>query len=197
MCTGSRIENEDGTCESTGGFTTSIQGMAEGMATIARGESGGSAQIASGLTEATTSVAFAAAEPGYAAQRTLTGRGSDEDNATTTLLVLPALAQLRAAIGALTASRVRIDPSRMGHIFRNSSGHFAEASPANVRAIEGTVRPTYFRGADRHGNLWYARSNRDGTQTWAQVRGGRVVNGGLNQTPRPFNPSTGLSRSTP
>jgi RHS repeat-associated protein len=31
MCTGSRIENDDGTCRSTGGSTTGIQGEAEGM----------------------------------------------------------------------------------------------------------------------------------------------------------------------
>jgi RHS repeat-associated protein len=32
MCTGSRIENADGTCASTGGFTTGVQGLAQGMA---------------------------------------------------------------------------------------------------------------------------------------------------------------------
>jgi hypothetical protein len=31
-CTGSRITNSDGTCKSTGGFTTGIDGMAQGMA---------------------------------------------------------------------------------------------------------------------------------------------------------------------
>lgn len=32
MCTGSRIENSDGTCKSTGGFTTGTDGAAQGMA---------------------------------------------------------------------------------------------------------------------------------------------------------------------
>lgn len=32
MCTGSLIENADGTCRSTGGFTTGIEGLAQGMA---------------------------------------------------------------------------------------------------------------------------------------------------------------------
>ncbi|WP_369410720.1 RHS repeat-associated core domain-containing protein [Erythrobacter ani] len=31
MCTGSRITNDDGTCASTGGFTTGVQGAAQGM----------------------------------------------------------------------------------------------------------------------------------------------------------------------
>ena len=35
MCTGSRIENDDGTCKSTGGFTTGIEGAAQGMQTAA------------------------------------------------------------------------------------------------------------------------------------------------------------------
>ncbi len=34
-CTGSRITNDDGTCKSTGGFSTGIQGAAEGMARAA------------------------------------------------------------------------------------------------------------------------------------------------------------------
>lgn len=45
--------------------------------------------------------------------------------------------------------------------------------------------------------LGSARTLDDGTQVWAQTRNGDIVNGGLNQTPRPFNPQSGLSRQQP
>jgi filamentous hemagglutinin len=48
-------------------------------------------------------------------------------------------------------------------------------------------------GVDRFGNRWFARLNPDGTQLWVQVRNGEVVNGGLNQVPRNYNPQTGMS----
>ena len=47
-------------------------------------------------------------------------------------------------------------------------------------------------GSDKFGNVWSARINPDGTQTWVQSRNGVIINAGVNQTPRVFNPQTGL-----
>ena len=52
-------------------------------------------------------------------------------------------------------------------------------------------------GTDSHGNTWAAQTNADDTQTWVQMRDGQITNGGVNSTPRTWNPQTGLSASTP
>src|SRR5690606_24248461 len=49
-------------------------------------------------------------------------------------------------------------------------------------------------GTDRHGNTWSAQQNKDGSQTWTQTRNGEIRNAGVNETPRTYNPETGLSR---
>ncbi len=48
MCTGSRIENNNGTCASTGGFTTGIQGVAQGMQIAAAKDDGNNSDRAEG-----------------------------------------------------------------------------------------------------------------------------------------------------
>jgi filamentous hemagglutinin len=67
-------------------------------------------------------------------------------------------------------------------------------TPANRALLQGVGEDSgALLGADRFGNQWFARLNADGTQTWVQIRNGTIINGGMNQTPRPFNPGTGLS----
>jgi len=48
-------------------------------------------------------------------------------------------------------------------------------------------------GKDAHGNDWYAEQNADGSQTWVQVRDGKIINGGVNDVPKTFDQNTGLS----
>ena len=91
----------------------------------------------------------------------------------------------------------RIKEEKADHIFRDTEGHFAEDTAANRALLEDTAsNPNYYLGADKFGNDWYAVTQADGTQVWAQVRNGEVINGGLNQTPQGFNPASGLSSST-
>lgn len=52
-------------------------------------------------------------------------------------------------------------------------------------------------GTDRYGKSWYARINVDGSQMWASTRDGVVRNCGINETPNPWDPETGLSRNLP
>ena len=37
------------------------------------------------------------------------------------------------------------------------------------------------------------RQNSNGSQTWAQVRNGKIINGGINDTPKIYTPETGLN----
>jgi hypothetical protein len=79
------------------------------------------------------------------------------------------------------------------HIFRDASGHLPD-TPANRRLLREVANdPATTLGKDRFGNVWSAHTLEDGTQVWVQTRNGVIQNGGLNQTPRAFNPETGLS----
>jgi RHS repeat-associated protein len=88
---------------------------------------------------------------------------------------------------------VTIDESRAKHIFREKEGHLAD-TPANRLSLENLANnPRTQVGVDKYGNSWHASTNSNGTQTWAQVRDGRIINGGLNNTARPVSPQSGLS----
>src|SRR4051812_26226805 len=83
--------------------------------------------------------------------------------------------------------------AQIKHIFRDSPGHLPD-TPANrqlLQSVADDARATL--GEDKFGNVWSARVNPDGTQTWVQTRNDIISNGVVNQTPRMFNPQTGLS----
>lgn len=83
---------------------------------------------------------------------------------------------------------VTIDEDRVRHIFRDAEGHFVDDRSENREALISTAsRPENFLGTDRFGNEWWVESRDDGTQVWAQVREGRIMNGGINTTPRNFD----------
>jgi hypothetical protein len=89
-------------------------------------------------------------------------------------------------------SALAIDESKVAHIFRDAEGHFREDTDANRRLlIDVASRRTNFLGTDWAGNDWYAENLADGTQVWVRVRADKIVNGGINQSPRNF---TGLPR---
>jgi len=90
--------------------------------------------------------------------------------------------------GNLASNPIKIpdNPSVVGHIFRNASGHYSVDTPANRSAIESTVRQENYIG-EAHGANWYARTNPDGTQNWAKVWDGNITDGGLNSVPIPLD----------
>jgi filamentous hemagglutinin len=93
---------------------------------------------------------------------------------------------------------ITIDESRVDHILREAEGHFREDTAVNRQTlIEIANRPPNLVGTDRFGNAWFAELGPDGTQIWAQVRDGKVTNGGFNPAPRVFHlfPSTSASHS--
>jgi RHS repeat-associated protein len=79
------------------------------------------------------------------------------------------------------------------HIFRDAEGHMIDDTPANRQTLIDTVSSSNFQGTDRYGTEWYARTLPDGRQVWVQVRGSQIRNGGINDTPKPWDPNTGLS----
>jgi hypothetical protein len=83
---------------------------------------------------------------------------------------------------------ITIDEGRIGHIFREADGHFAQDTTGNRQAlIDAASRPENFLGIDRFGNEWFAEIRADGSQIWVQVREGNITNGGVNMTPRAFD----------
>lgn len=77
-------------------------------------------------------------------------------------------------------------------MFRDAKGRFREDTDANRRLlIEAASRPANLLGTDRAGNVWHTENLASGTQVWVRVRGGKIVNGGINQDSRDF---TGLPR---
>jgi hypothetical protein len=83
---------------------------------------------------------------------------------------------------------VTIDENRVGHIFREAEGHFTDDTPENRGALIFVAsRPENLLGMDRFGNEWWAERQSDGTQIWAVVREGRIMNGGINTRLRRFN----------
>ena len=93
-------------------------------------------------------------------------------------------------------SEVTFSPAHLTHIFRDVPGHLPDTE-ANRRSLIGTAsNERNYLGTDKWGNDWYAETRPDGAQVWVQVRTGRIVNGGLNQPARAWNPASGLSVAT-
>jgi RHS repeat-associated protein len=98
------------------------------------------------------------------------------------------------SIGAANHSRAIIDESRLSHIFRKATGHFLDDTPQARQSLEEIANNAdNLLGGDKYGNGWYAKITEKGQQLWAQVRDRKIINGGLNETPREFNAETGLS----
>jgi hypothetical protein len=92
---------------------------------------------------------------------------------------------------------VTFPEKRAGHIFRPEKGHLKD-TPANRKLLVDLAEDAGARlGTDRFGNVWSARTNADGSQVWVETRNGEIINGGLNASPRTFNPQTGLSAPAP
>ncbi len=82
-----------------------------------------------------------------------------------------------AAGGDLLPYPFQEDSSTRGHVFRKAPGHLSEDSPVTRTFIRSA---TDFGGKTRWGTEWYFKTMPDGSQAWAQVRNGHIVNGGRN-----------------
>jgi len=77
--------------------------------------------------------------------------------------------------------------------FRDKEGHVSGAPQNRDILVNLANNEQRTLGSDRHGNMWAAETNADGSQTWVQYRGNQIINGGVNEVPRSYNPNTGLS----
>ncbi|MBS1910953.1 MAG: RHS repeat-associated core domain-containing protein [Bacteroidetes bacterium] len=144
---------------------------------------GGAARVAAARPVAPTTAAEAtpAAEPAApaeaAAQKASTEQGSSTSAGTT----------------SPKGVRLPANESQVGHIFREVEGHLKD-SPANRQMLIDVANDAKCKlGTDQFGKVWLAKTLPNGTQVWVTTRNGLIVDGGLNQTPRTFNPQTGLS----
>ncbi len=84
--------------------------------------------------------------------------------------------------------------SELAHIFREAEGHIADTPENRALLLEVANDPAGSLSTDRYGNDWSARILEDGRQVWTQTRNGKLINGGINDTPRLANLQTGLKR---
>jgi RHS repeat-associated protein len=90
--------------------------------------------------------------------------------------------------------KTTIDESKSKHIFRDAPGHMKDDNEDNRKELEDTANDKDAQlGKDQYGNDWAAKLREDGKQTWTQSRNGKIINGGVNDIPRSFNPRSGLS----
>jgi len=81
------------------------------------------------------------------------------------------------------------------HIFRNENGHLPD-TPENRKLLIDTASNTKNRlGVDQNGTEWFGKTLDNGKQVWATVRNNLIRNGGVNDTPKIFNPKTGLCKT--
>jgi len=83
--------------------------------------------------------------------------------------------------------------SRLAHIFRRKEGHLLDTQENRALLTRIANDQTKILGVDRHGTTWAAEMLPDGQQAWVQYRGDQIINGGINATPRSWDPGTGLS----
>jgi hypothetical protein len=92
---------------------------------------------------------------------------------------------------------VEIHKDKPPHIFKNEEGHLPDDNPENRKLLLDTASDpnNYFANKDCRGTSWCEKFLSDGSQLWAQVRNGKIINGGKNQRPIKWDSATGLSKN--
>lgn len=86
-----------------------------------------------------------------------------------------------------------IDEKKADHMFGERKGHVSDTTENRQMLQDVADDPSTTLGSDEHGNIWSGKTREDGTQVWTTTRGDKITGGGVNQTPKEFNPKTGLS----
>lgn len=85
--------------------------------------------------------------------------------------------------------------SQLEHIFGNRPGHLPDTPRNRQLLIDVANDEGNFLGTDKYGNVWHARQETDGSQTWTTSRDGTIQNGGRNNPPRDWDNKTGLNNN--
>jgi RHS repeat-associated protein len=88
------------------------------------------------------------------------------------------------AAGVAGESGPEIDEANATHIFREAPGHLAEDTAENRALLEDAVTPANYAFTRPPGVSVYRESLPNGEQVWVEVYGGKITNGGVNETPR-------------
>lgn len=75
-----------------------------------------------------------------------------------------------------------IAESNVDHIFGGKPGHVVQGSPESRALMESVVKPGNYVRTGRGGEEFYPTTLRNGTQVWAKVFRGKIIDGGANQT---------------
>jgi hypothetical protein len=112
---------------------------------------------------------------------------SEEDVPFVAMAAIPGLGPI-GKLGKLGKAATTPFRSDVGHIFRSKGGHLLEDTPANRELIQSAIGKENLvmeKSLREGGTLQkYQKMLPDGTQAWAEVRGGEITNGGLNVIPK-------------
>lgn len=97
--------------------------------------------------------------------------------------------------GGATGNSLPSNPSQIKHIFGDRPGHLTDTPRNRQTLVEVANNPDCYMGGDANGADWYARIEPDGSQIWVKVYNGTISDGGVNATPRPYDPETGLNNN--
>ncbi len=96
--------------------------------------------------------------------------------------------------GDIPTNRIPDNTSIIGHIFKDTEGHIPD-TPENRSLLEEVANDLdNYRGNDQYDNAWYSKILEDGRQVWIQIRDGIIFDGGINDTPKQWNPKTGYKK---
>ncbi|MCX4379919.1 MAG: hypothetical protein OSJ61_27835, partial [Lachnospiraceae bacterium] len=102
--------------------------------------------------------------------------------------------RLLGSEGKPVINRLPDNESIIGHIFRDAEGHILDTPENRVLLEDVANNAENFRGIDQYGNEWYTKVLEDGKEVWVELRNGSIFEGGINESPRPWSPNTGLKR---
>lgn len=85
--------------------------------------------------------------------------------------------------------------SQLNHIFRERKGHLTD-TPEHRQLIVDTANNTKnYVGRDSYDNSWFEKIQSDGSQIWVKTRDSIISDAGKNDTPREFDPESGLNNN--
>jgi len=94
-------------------------------------------------------------------------------------------------------SNINVEFSKnSNHIFDDREGHRPDSPEFRALVINSVKSIKNHLGQDMWNTDSFGVILDDGTQLWAQVRGSIIINCGINEIPKPWNPITGFSKLT-